>query len=557
MNPPSIEIPVVIAGAGPAGLTMSLLLSRKGIRHLVLEKRERIGTLPRARGINVRSVEILTQLGLGDDLAQDALVPPWTDSFLYTETLAGPIIGRMPGLMAPGAAAPWSPCAYRVAAQDRLDPMLHEHARRQGNADVRLGHEVTGFDQDASGIAVQVRRSDDAAYCVQARYLIAADGGGSPLRALAGIAQAGQPNLRSFVNVHLHADLSRFTAGREATLIWTLAPGVEGLFQPLDGQRKWAVQIQFDPSTDTVEAWTRERIVERLRAMIGSAHAHEVGFEILNVYAYTLSVMLAQRLRSGRVLLAGDAAHKIPPYGGFGLNTGIQSAHNLAWKLAAVLRGQAGEALLDSYETERLEVARRNCAFGRTNAGYVEQMMGALRAAGSLEARQEAFRRSRQYGNWMGLDLGAHYEGPGAFVPDEAPVPAVDDPVIDYVAHGKPGWRAPHFWLKQGGLRRSVIELFDAEFVLLAGEQGQAWVDAAGLADLPARIEAHRVGSDGGLVPEDGVDFCTLYGIAADGAVLVRPDGHVAFRSPSTVSDPADALSAAMKAVLSPATSTS
>lgn len=540
--------PVVIAGAGPAGLTMSLLLSRKGIAHLVLEKRERIGTLPRARGINVRSVEILTQLGLGEELARDAVQPPWTQCFLYTETLAGAIIGRMPGMMAPGAAAAWSPCEYRVAAQDRLDPMLHAHAGRQPQADIRLGHEVTGFEEGPHGIAVHVRSGTGAAYSVQARYLVAADGGSSPLRTMAGIAQAGQANLRSFVNVHLLADLSRFTQGREATLMWTLAPGAEGVFQPLDGGDKWAVQIQFDPANDSLEAWTRERIVERLVRMIGVPEAREVHFDILNVYAYTLSVTLAERLRQGRLLLIGDAAHKIPPYGGFGLNTGIQTAHNLAWKLAAVLRGDAGEGIFDTFEAERLEVARRNCAFGRTNAGYVEQMMAALRNAGSLAERQEAFGRSRQYGNWIGVDLGVHYEQPGAYVADAAAAPAVADPVVDYVPHAKPGWRAPHFWLAQAGRRRSSVELFDDDFVLLAGPDGQAWVDAASQAGEGPGIAAYRVGAGADLVPE--ADFNALYGIGPEGAVLVRPDGHVAYRSPDAVADPSAVLAAALKQIL-------
>ena len=540
--------PVVIAGAGPAGLTMSLLLSRKGIPHLVLEKRERLGTLPRARGINVRSVEILTQLGLGDDLAKGALQLPWTQGFLYTETLAGPILGKMPGIMGPGAAAAWSPCDYRVAAQDRLDPMLHEHASRKPEAHIRLGHEVTAIEDGASGVAVHVRSCDGAEYDVHAEYVVAADGGSSPLRGMAGIAQAGQPNLRSFVNVHMLADLSRFTAGREATLMWTLAPGAQGVFQPLDGHQKWAVQIQFDPTSDTVEAWTSERIIDQLVKMIGTPDARDVHYDILNVYSYTLSVTLAERLRKGRLLLIGDAAHKIPPYGGFGLNTGIQTAHNLAWKLAAVLRGQASEAIFDTFEAERLEVARRNCAFGRTNAGYVEQMMESLRKANSIEERQEVLRRSRQYGNWMGADLGVHYEQPGAYVPDEIAPPVVDDPVIEYVPHAKPGWRAPHFWLQQAERRRSSLELFDEDFVLLVGQQGQAWVEAVSQIDLNSRIVAYRVGADGDLVPEG--DFQALYGIEDDGAVLVRPDGHVAFRSLDAVADPRTVLMAALSTTL-------
>lgn len=557
-TPKTESVPVVVVGAGPAGLTMSMLLSRQGIDHLVLEKRARIGTLPRARGINVRSVEILTQLGLGEDLARDALGAPWTECFLYAETLTGPLIGRMPSMTVTGAAAAWSPCDYRVAAQDRLDPMLYEHARHAAPNAIRLGHEVTDLRQDENGVLLQVQGADGSAYAVRAEYLVAADGGNSPTRALAGIEQMGQPNLRSFVNVHLRADLSRFTAGREATLIWTLAPGVEGVFQPLDGRDKWAIQIQFDPTTDSLEAWTPERIIDRICAMIGAPEARQVKFELLHVYTYTLSVMLAKSLRHERVLLVGDSAHKIPPYGGFGLNTGIQTAHNLAWKLSAVLRQQATPALLDTFSTERLEVARRVCAFGRTNAGYVEQMMAALRQADGVEARQEAFARSRQYGNWMGLDLGVHYEETGgAFVSDDVAPPAVTDAVVNYVPHAKPGWRAPHFWLQnREGARQSSLALFDTAFVLLTGEHGQEWIAAAatiqegpGALTCPS-LKAWRVGVGADLVPESGTDFLGLYGVQADGAVLVRPDGHVAFRSPAAVADPVQTLRDALSSVL-------
>jgi hypothetical protein len=274
--------------------------------------------------------------------------------------------------------------------------------------------------------------------------------------------------------------------------------------------------------------------------MLGDPTAESTDIEILKAYRFTLSMMVSDQLRKGRLLLAGDAAHQVPPFGGFGLNTGIQSAHNLAWKLAAVVRGEAPATLLDTYDTERREVAKRVCDFGRTNAAYIEQMMTAVREAKSTEEKRAIVTNSRQYGNWWGLDLGVHYEGSGAFVHDSVAPPTVESPVIDYIPHAKPGYRAPHFWAMQGAARVSSIALFEGAFVLLAAPAGQLWITAARDPALVPAIKAYRVATDGDLIPE--VDFPALYGLSASGAVLVRPDGHVAFRSVAMVEDPANTL---------------
>ena len=530
------EVPVLIAGAGPVGMVLAILLARQGVRSLVLEKRERINVLPRARGINVRSVEIMTQLDLGEELRADALPALWSRSFVYTERMAGELVGIMPGNMAPGSSAAFSPCEYRIAAQDKLDPMLYRKALAQG-CDIRLRHEVMAFRDEGNGVVATVATDDGGTREVRAQWLVAADGGASRLREAAGIGHAHHATYRSFVATHFHADLSRFTQGREGALIWTLAPGVIGLFHPLDGKTTWAGQIQYDPAREQPHTWSDADVVRRLQAMIGAPEGQAPEIDLHKHYTFTLTASVAERFRQGRLLLAGDAAHCTLPHGGWGLNTGIQSAHNLAWKLAAVLGDKAPAALLDTYDAERREAARRNCEFAEVNAGHTEKLMRALRESSGPEERRRIVEGSRQYGNWSGLDLGIHYDGSagrGAFVPDGISAPAVENPVIDYVPHAKPGWRAPHFWGRtaQERIRVSSVMLFDGGFTLLAGPQGQAWVEAAGAlagtGSLPT-IKPWRVAPDGDLVPE-AVDFCALYGIGADGAVLVRPDGHVAWR---------------------------
>jgi len=561
MSQQQVDVPVIISGAGPVGLTLSSLLSRQGIRHLVLEKRDRVNTLPRARGINVRSVEILTQLDLSEELRRGGLPPLWTRQFVYTETMGGELVGVMPGNMGPGMADAYSPCNYCVAAQDRLDPILYAKAKSFDTASILFNHEVTGFADEGESVLATVRRRDQAgdgeSQHFRARYLIAADGGGKgSVRGMAGIGTAYEQTYRSFVSAHFHADLSRFTRGREGTLIWTLKPGVAGVFHPLDGDKAWAVQIQYEPTRENPDTWTTEIVVQRIRAMLGAADGEAVDIDVHKFYRFTLTVAVADRLRQGRLLLAGDAAHKTLPHGGWGLNTGIHTAHNLAWKLGAVLRGEAPEALLDTYDSERREAALRNCEFAKVNAGHVEQMMRALRESAGAQERREIVEGSRQYGNWTGLDMGIHYEGthgPCAFVPDDIPVPEVADPVIDYVPHAKPGWRAPHFWVRTAaeGYRISAISLFDRDFVLLAGAEGHAWLQAArDVSNGPGpSIKAWRVGPGADLVPES-VDFTQLYGVTSNGAVLVRPDGHVAFRAQTLPNDCMAALSEALNAVL-------
>jgi 2-polyprenyl-6-methoxyphenol hydroxylase-like FAD-dependent oxidoreductase len=548
-----VDVQVVIAGAGPVGLLTSILLSRQGIPNLVLEKREQINVMPRARGINVRSVEILTNLDLGAKLASESLPPLWTQRFVYTETMAGEIVGVMPGNMASGTVAELSPCDYRVAAQDRLDPMLYEKAVAAPQAEVRFCHEVTGFTDHGDSIGVTVR-GDDAETTLRTRYLIAADGGSSRLRGLAAIGEAHHETYNSFVAAFFHADLSRYTGGREGALIWTLAPGVEGVFHPLDGKTAWAAHIQFNPQFENPDAWTAETVVERVRGMIGAPAGEKPEIDLHKHYRYTLTASVSERLRKGRLILAGDAAHRTLPYGGWGLNTGIHSAHNLAWKLGAVMRGEAPEMLLDTYDGERRESALVNCAFGKVNAGHIAKLMMALRQSATPAERRALIAASRQYGNWTGLDLGIHYDGthgPCAFVSDDIAVPMVENPVIDYVPHAKPGWRAPHFWArtKAGGHRVSTIELLDGGFVVLAGPEGRAWCDAARAIDGAPKVMGYRIAADGDLVPEH-VDFCALYGIGPGGAVLVRPDGHVAFRAPRAVADSKAVLASAFDQTL-------
>jgi len=259
-------------------------------------------------------------------------------------------------------------------------------------------------------------------------------------------------------------------------------------------------------------------------------------------------VQVAERYRAGRAFLIGDAAHRFPPTGGLGLNTGVQDAHNLAWKIAAAERGWAPRTLLDSYESERQPVARANAEASARNAAKLQDVVKALgpKGDGDRDAVRTAIAAQAEHFDMVGLQLGFRYER-GALVPDGTPAPAVANPVREYVPTGRPGARLPHAWVVRDGERASTLDLLPLDrFTLIAGPRGGAWVAAAGRIDSPplTRVE---IGRD---VADESGAWRQMLGIAEDGALLVRPDQHVAWRSAGPASDPDAALRGALARIL-------
>jgi putative polyketide hydroxylase len=326
---------------------------------------------------------------------------------------------------------------------------------------------------------------------------------------------SGRHELATLVNCHFRADLCRYTEARPAILYWTTAPA-RNVFQKIDVADRWLCQIGYDPKQSRPEDFTPARSAEWIRASVGA----DLDVDVLDVIPWTMSSTVVERWRSGRVFLAGDAAHQLPPSGGFGMNTGVQDAHNLAWKLAWVERGRAREALLDSYETERAPIAAYNAARSLENSEAVGRIRKLAERGDSSET---GLAGARRYGNWLGMDLGLHYER-GALVPDGTEAPRVDDPVATYAPVARPGHRAPHVELEDSGRPISSLDLFNGAFCLLTGRAGADWCEAA----LELGLRAYRVGGD---VADPGGEFREAYEIDADGAVLVRPDGHVAWRT--------------------------
>lgn len=536
------KTPVLIVGGGPVGLSASVLLSRHGIPHILCEKSPSTTDHPRARSINIRTLEIFRQWGIEEALRAVSLPPEWSRQMIYATTLTGPEHGRtQTGAMAIQPGDGPSPTGYMLSSQDKIEPVLRNCAESYPTVEIRFGTEFLSYERLENGIRATLRdRNTGQTYQVEAAYLIGADGVHSSVRDSLDVELVGETGLSYSINTYFLADLNRWIEGRPASLYWISGTERAGVLQPLDGQRRWLCQIGFGGSDGKADSWTAEDSARWIRLAVGDP---EVPVEVLRILPWTMSATVADKFQEERVFLVGDAVHQLPPTGGFGMNSGVQDAHNLCWKLAAVLKGWAHPRLLDTYERERRPIAQFNIERSLANFRAVQ---GVTRAALSGEAA-EAVRRAHFYGNWLGMELGFRYED-GALVPDGTPPPAVADVVQDYVPTGRPGHRAPHVEIQGPNGRFSILDLFEKEMVLLTGRQGAAWVGAAREAAGSVPLRARTIGEGGDFVaPEE--DWLSAYGVEADGAVLVRPDGHVAWRASRMSDDPKAELSRVLDAL--------
>jgi putative polyketide hydroxylase len=478
-----------------------------------------------------------------DELVAVNLPRAWTSQIIYTRTLAGDELGRMPTAGFSGPGSDVSPEVPLLSSQDVFEPIFRRGAEARGCAELRFGHEATALLRGAAaaddGVTVEIReRASGRAYRVDAEYLFAADGSASAIREQLGIGLDGLRGLGHFVNVYFKADLDRWVAHRPALLFWVASAQARGVFQPLDARGRWLCQIAYDGSPQTFASFTPARCLEWIRAAVGDRDA---AAQILSVGNWTLNGVVARELVRNRVLLVGDAAHQLPPIGGFGVNTGIQGLHNAVWKLALLRAGLAGPALLRTYETERRHVARYNVERSLENTRLVERINAAARGDPAQPlSPQEAVAASRRYGNFAGMELGFSYESP-AIIPDGSAPPSVADEVVDYAPSAQPGRRAPHVWIERGGTRASILDFFGPHFTLICGARSQPWTAAcmAAREELRIPLEAYAVGRD---FDEPTGRFAERYGIGDGGAVVVRPDGHVAFRAQSPWTSLTDVL---------------
>ena len=530
------QVPVVIVGAGVVGLSASLFLAQHGVRSLLVERHPGTSIHPRARGVNGRTMELMRELGLEEAVRQGSVkLGPSVGIYSGTSLVqvleergeGGWLLKRLRRKGIRGQGSKHSPTGPCRCTQDELEPVLLEAARARG-VDARFSTEWADFEQDASGVTgTLVDRKTGERRTVRADYVIAADGARSPIRTRLGVTQSGRGVLTHQLNLYFRADLAALVKGREFSMCLVENSGLRGLFASINNTDLWVLHVSYEPDKgERPEDFPPERCIELIRKAVGMPGLE---VELKGALPWQSTVRIADGYQHGRVFLAGDAAHVMPPWGGFGANTGIQDAHNLAWKLAAVLAGQAGSELLATYELERRPVA---LAVGEIS-GSMNDERGLISAKSGLGMLGMLWTMRKVFPY---LTMGYGYASAAvALERGSLPGPGTRE------LRGRPGTRAPHVWLEREGQKLSTLDLFGRSFVLMAGRDGGGWCEAAQAVAKRSgvRIDTVRMGDQ---LQDPTQRWHSACGVKRDGAILVRPDGIVAWRSRSRGVSPEDTL---------------
>ena len=596
----SLSTDVLVVGAGGCGLNLSVFLGDLGVDFITVERNTQLANLPKAHYLNQRTMEILRQHGVADDIYAMGTPPGNMSRAMWLTTLGGDgphdrkVIFEMDGIGGTGDSQRAiydrdSACRSANLPLIRSEPIFKRHAEARGPGRIRFGQEMISFTQDADQVCAIVRdlKSGEESE-IHARYLVGADGGRT-IGKLVGTRMAGPSGLAKNVTVHFSADLSRVLLDDRVMLHFFIHPTrrgplASGALVPAGGDdAKWGRHskewiFHFMVAPDDPSRFDEPTVIQQIRDLL---KLPELQMKVHRISHWMIEAVLADHYRACRVLMAGDAVHRHPPASGLGLNTGIQDAHNLAWKLALVTRGQAGSALLDSYESERRPIGSCNVAWALSS--YWNHLLSAasifaIHPANVYEAvgqpdednefsglfadtpdgrmrrarMREVFNTHRIEMFDHDIELGFVYER-GALVPDGTPAPERDPWGNEYRPTTRPGHRLPHAWLEVAGERKSTHDLLDdkGSFLLLASSSGRAWCDAAQASALKfgVSIRAMRVAPDGDALDTDG-SWRTLSQVGESGAVLVRPDGMVAWRAIEAGANPAGELQAALTRIL-------
>ena len=528
------EIPVLVVGASMIGLASAMFLAWHGIRVISIERHRGTAIHPRAGFFQLRTLELLRIVGIDGEAtaASHALYDP-DGALNAVETLVGREIARYIPNINEGV-EDLSPVRRLFMPQQVLEPILYKRAQELG-AEFRFASEVVALDQDADGVTATVRDLDSGSEAkVRAKYVIACDGNRSPVRERLGIRMRGHGQLAHSITIYFRADCSKALANRNLGVIYVTNEDLRGFFRlEKTGLGGFLVvftvgDIKLPGARNVADIIDEALAVKFVRQAVGDP---SLEVNVLDIAKWRAVADCAERFQEGRILLAGDAAHTMPPTGGYGGNTGMQDAQNIGWKLAYVLQGLAGEKLIDTYNAERWPVGRMivEQAYNR----YVTRSDPDLGMEGVEPAIPD-----------LHIELGNRYRSP-AVLPDD---PEDDGlPHIDpRAAKGRPGTRALHIELEREGKPFSSIDLYGRRFVLLAGPEGEAWVKAAKAAAQSAKVplDAHVLKRAGTLADPAG-QFAEAYGVTSAGASLMRPDGYIAWRA----RDAAGAKSAALEAV--------
>ncbi len=582
------RVPVLIVGGGGAGLTASMLLGTHGVESLLVSALPTTSILPKAHVLNQRAMEVFSDVGVADAIyARSTPAAHMSHTAWYLDVSgdedAGRLIHKMECWDGGHTDPAWvaaSPCRQANLPQIRLEPLLRDRAEHLNPGRVRFGHELLALEQDARGVTATVRdRAGGTEYEVRADYLLGCDGGRT-VGGLVGVQLDGQRDIMRSVSVHMTADLSPWLRDDDVLIRWIVHTRYGGAFSVLVGMgpdhwgtqsEEWVFHMNYPPDAEPLFD-TDEKAVAVMRERLGLP---DLPLKVHVITRWRLEGLVAPITRVGRVFLLGDAAHRHPPTGGLGLTSAVHDAQNLCWKVAHVLRGTAGEALLDTYHPERFPAFARNVQRSVENAlnhlriidtlGVAPGMppeecrrnVGPLREEGPAgDARRE---QVAQVIASQSMEFKEHNVEIGfravsaAVVPDGSPEPVVVDDVRVYQPDTRPGSPLPHAWVERRGVRAPLRQVAPpSAFTLLAGEDGAAWCEAAREAAARRGIElvAVRVGHEEGDWLDPRLAFLRVRGFGRAGAILVRPDRVVAWRSMGGVADPGRELGAALDRVL-------
>ena len=515
----TVDVPVLIAGGGPTGLVASILLSRFGVPSLTVERHPGTTIYPRAIAINTRSMEILRGLGLEPRVRAAGFDAE--PRLARSATLISADVTLFPSL---GTPAGTSPSEFTLCSQYALEPILRDEASSQPDARVWFNTELVEFEQHEDSVrATIVERETGQRTEVRSRYLIGADGANSFVRRELGLELVGAGVLGHNVAIHFEAPLMEYLPRRPIFLHFVENDRARGVMFTIDGISRWVFNTGYDPDRgETPADFTTARAIQLIRDASGVA---DLDVAVRAMIPWETHGDMATRSRVGSVFLAGDAAHRMTPAGGLGMNTGIQDAHNLAWKLAAAVQGWGDISLLDTYATERRPVAQANV---ERSVNLSRNGLANTRPAAPPPGTRTA----------IDFDLGFGYAS--AAILGEGP--AGDTPDGDYHPDARPGYRVPHCWLGDGDATVSTHDRLGTHFTVFHGGASSAWEQAgsalAAETGIPVEVRS--------LARATRADARELFGISPSGAVLVRPDGHVAWRQASAPANATAELREAM-----------
>ena len=534
MNSPAAtdDFPVLIVGGSLVGLSAAVFLGARGVPSLVVERHVGTAIHPRAALVNQRTMETYRSVGVEEEIAEAAAREfVQNGAIVSVESLGGKELDYYFHNINEGVEE-LSPCTRLFITQIGLEPVLLRKAEGVGAA-VQYASEIVALEQDGDGVTATIRpRGGGPERAVRARYVLAADGAHSPVRERLGIRSLGHGSFSDSITIYFRADVRPLLGDRNLSVVYLFNPGLVGFFRfSIDGDAGFlVVNATFDDegnrSVAIGEDTSEDTCIRYVREALG---APDLPVEIENVQRWSATADWAERFSEGRVLIAGDAVHVMPPTGGFGGNCGVQDAFDLAWKLQYVLDGTAAPALLDTYDTERRPVGSFTTEQAYTR--YVLRLDPGLGKENLMPIVNEAT-----------VELGYRH------VSDAVTIEEGDDDALwedPNAPSGRPGMRAPHLWIERDGEKISTLDLFCRGFTLVAGAEGTGWCDtaraAAGRLGVP--LDAYRAGVD---FSDIAGSFSAAYGLGTDGAVLVRPDGFVSWRARGPDGDVDAALARAL-----------